>query len=115
MLPDDPRTVVRERVTAVSPADEKEAADQAAILSWIDSGAPLFRIAKPATPKMKPRITSSSKPPPHVARSMKRNVQVSRLSRVVLQSVATRTGEKDRKRAVGSDRNPASATSAIRT
>jgi 8-oxo-dGTP diphosphatase len=52
VLPDDPRGVVRERVAAVSPADEKEAADQAAILSWIDSGAPLFRVAKPATPPM---------------------------------------------------------------
>lgn len=52
MLADDPPAVVRERVTSVSPADEKEAADQAAILSGIDSGAPLFRVAKPATPPM---------------------------------------------------------------
>lgn len=47
---DDPRTVVRERVMAVTPFDEKEAADQQAILAWIDSGEPLFRIAPPATP-----------------------------------------------------------------
>lgn len=52
MHPEDPRTVVRERVLAVGPAEEKEAADQAAILSWIDSEAPLFRVAKPATPPM---------------------------------------------------------------
>ena len=50
MLSDDSRVVVRERVTAVIPFDDKEAADQAAILDWIDSGAPLFRVAKPATP-----------------------------------------------------------------
>jgi 8-oxo-dGTP pyrophosphatase MutT (NUDIX family) len=29
---------------------DRPSADQAAILSWIDSGAPLFRVAKPATP-----------------------------------------------------------------
>jgi 8-oxo-dGTP diphosphatase len=48
--PDDPRTVVRDRVLAVTPADDWEAADQAAILDWIDSGAPLFRTVKPAVP-----------------------------------------------------------------
>jgi 8-oxo-dGTP pyrophosphatase MutT (NUDIX family) len=48
--PDDPRTVVRDRVLAVIPADDWEAADQAAILDWIDSGAPLFRTVKPAIP-----------------------------------------------------------------
>jgi 8-oxo-dGTP pyrophosphatase MutT (NUDIX family) len=46
----DPRTAVRERVLAVTPHDEKEAADQQAILAWIDSGEPLFRTAPPATP-----------------------------------------------------------------
>lgn len=35
---------------AVSPADERETADRTEILDWIDSGAPLFRTAKPATP-----------------------------------------------------------------
>lgn len=50
MHPDDPRTVVRDRVLAVIPADDWEAADQAAILDWIDSGAPLFRTVKPAIP-----------------------------------------------------------------
>jgi hypothetical protein len=48
--PDDPRTVVRDRVLAVIPVDDREAADQAAILEWIDSGAPLFRTVPPATP-----------------------------------------------------------------
>jgi len=47
---DDPRVIVRDRVTAVRPFDAREAADQADILGWIDSGAPLFRTAKPATP-----------------------------------------------------------------
>lgn len=42
--------MVRDRVMAVTPADDREAADQEAILDWIDSGAPLFRTAKPATP-----------------------------------------------------------------
>ena len=46
----DPRTVVRERVMAVTPFDEKETADQQAILTWIDSGERLFRTAPPATP-----------------------------------------------------------------
>ena len=50
MYPDDPRTVVRDRVLAVIPADDREAADQAAILEWIDSGAPLFRTVPPVTP-----------------------------------------------------------------
>lgn len=47
---DDPRLAVRNRVMAVSPADDRETADRAEILDWIDSGAPLFRTAKPATP-----------------------------------------------------------------
>jgi 8-oxo-dGTP diphosphatase len=47
---DDPRVVVRDHVRAVSPLDDREAADQADILGWIESGAPLFRTAKPATP-----------------------------------------------------------------
>lgn len=50
MLSDDPRAVVRGRVKAVVPFDERESADQADILGWIDSGAPLFRTVKPATP-----------------------------------------------------------------
>lgn len=50
MHPDDPRLVVRDRVMAVTPVDDRETADQEAILEWIDSGVPLFRTAKPATP-----------------------------------------------------------------
>ena len=50
MSDDDARVVVRDRVRAVSPLDAREAADQADILGWIESGAPLFRTAKPATP-----------------------------------------------------------------
>jgi 8-oxo-dGTP diphosphatase len=48
--PDDPRTVVRDRVLAVIPVDDREAADRAEILQWIDSGAPLFRTVRPVTP-----------------------------------------------------------------
>lgn len=50
MPDDDPRIAVRNRVMAVNPADDREAADRAEILDWIDSGAPLFRTAKPSTP-----------------------------------------------------------------
>jgi 8-oxo-dGTP pyrophosphatase MutT (NUDIX family) len=46
----DPRAIARNRVLAVRPADEKEAADQAEILRWIDSGAPLYRTAGPDRP-----------------------------------------------------------------
>jgi 8-oxo-dGTP diphosphatase len=48
--PDDPRSAVRDRVLAVTPVDDREAAVQEAILDWIASGVPLFRTAKPATP-----------------------------------------------------------------
>jgi 8-oxo-dGTP diphosphatase len=48
--PDDPRTVARDRVLAVVPVDDREAADRAEILEWIDSGAPLFRTVRPVTP-----------------------------------------------------------------
>lgn len=47
---DDMRVIVRNHVTAVSPFDAREAADQADILGWIASGAPLFRTQRPATP-----------------------------------------------------------------
>lgn len=50
MHPGDPCTVVRDRVLAVTPVDDREAADQAAVLEWIDSGAPLFRTVRPVTP-----------------------------------------------------------------
>ncbi|GAT68852.1 NUDIX hydrolase [Planomonospora sphaerica] len=47
---DRSRVTVRDLVAGISPHDEREAADQARTLDWIDSGAPLFRTAKPATP-----------------------------------------------------------------
>lgn len=44
------RAVVREHVVGVTPFDDREAADRQWMLEWIDSGAPLFRVQKPATP-----------------------------------------------------------------
>jgi 8-oxo-dGTP pyrophosphatase MutT (NUDIX family) len=46
----DPRAVVRDLVAGVAPFDEHEALDKATTLQWVRSGAPLFRIARPATP-----------------------------------------------------------------
>ena len=46
----DPRQVVRDAVAVVTPYDEREASDQRWMLDWIDSGASLFRTAKPASP-----------------------------------------------------------------
>jgi len=46
----DPRDVVHGLVAGVSPLDEYEARDKATTLQWVRSGAPLFRIARPATP-----------------------------------------------------------------
>lgn len=45
-----PRAVVRDLVTRVRPYDDQEAEDQRWMLEWINSGAPLFRLEKPATP-----------------------------------------------------------------
>ncbi|WP_433237645.1 NUDIX domain-containing protein [Streptosporangium sp. CA-135522] len=42
--------MVRDLVAAVKPNDPKEAADQRWMLDWINSGAPLWRLQKPATP-----------------------------------------------------------------
>jgi 8-oxo-dGTP diphosphatase len=47
---DDMRTVVSSLVAGVVPGDEMEAADQAGILEWIESGTPIFRTVPPATP-----------------------------------------------------------------
>jgi 8-oxo-dGTP pyrophosphatase MutT (NUDIX family) len=49
-LADQPRTLIRALVEGVSPHDDREAADRRWTLDWVDSGAPLFRVAKPATP-----------------------------------------------------------------
>lgn len=46
----DPRDVVRDLVASVTPLDQHEVQDRAATLQWIGSGAPLFRITRPATP-----------------------------------------------------------------
>src|ERR1700678_599555 len=46
----DPRAIARSRVLAVRPSDTKEAVDQAEILRWVDSGAPLYRPAGPGSP-----------------------------------------------------------------
>lgn len=44
------RAVVRELAAGITPGDERETADRDGALRWIDSGAQLFRVAKPATP-----------------------------------------------------------------
>ena len=44
------RPTIRAEIEAIEPADSLEAAHQADALAWIDSGAELCRIAKPATP-----------------------------------------------------------------
>ncbi|GAT67049.1 NUDIX hydrolase [Planomonospora sphaerica] len=44
------RAAVRDLVAAVEPYDLREAAHQAWMLEWIDSGAQLFRLEKPSTP-----------------------------------------------------------------
>lgn len=44
------RTTIRKLVDSIQPFDDTEAAHIAVTLAWIDSGAPLFRTQKPATP-----------------------------------------------------------------
>ena len=46
----DFRDLVSGLVAAIEPLDAREADDRRASLAWIDSGAPLCRTAKPATP-----------------------------------------------------------------
>lgn len=46
----DPRDVVDGLVAGVAALDEHESRDKATTLRWVRSGAPLFRIARPATP-----------------------------------------------------------------
>jgi hypothetical protein len=46
----EPREVVHDLVAGVVPLDEHEAQDKASTLEWVRSGAPLFRITRPATP-----------------------------------------------------------------
>src|SRR5450759_2922134 len=47
---DPSRSVVRDLIFEVSPYDNRESADRAWMLDWVDSGIHLFRLAKPATP-----------------------------------------------------------------
>jgi 8-oxo-dGTP diphosphatase len=44
------RAAIRREVALIQPFDEQEERHRADALAWIDSGAPLFRTAKPATP-----------------------------------------------------------------
>ncbi|WP_280473563.1 NUDIX hydrolase [Nocardia asiatica] len=46
----DPRTIVYRLISGIIPQDERESRDRTTALERIDSGAPLFRIARPATP-----------------------------------------------------------------
>ncbi len=46
------RGQVRSEVEAIEPLDALERSQRADALAWIDSGAPLWRLAKPATPPM---------------------------------------------------------------
>lgn len=43
-------------MAGVAPLDEHEAQDKATTLRWIRSGAPLFRVARPATPDKHPCV-----------------------------------------------------------
>jgi hypothetical protein len=47
---DHRRAVIGGLVSQVRPVDAQEAADQAAIAEWVESGRPLFRTVAPATP-----------------------------------------------------------------
>ncbi|GAA4968687.1 8-oxo-dGTP pyrophosphatase MutT (NUDIX family) [Nonomuraea thailandensis] len=49
-IADESRELVRALVEEMTPHDGREAADLKWTLDWVDSGAPLFRVAKPATP-----------------------------------------------------------------
>lgn len=44
------RQTIRDIVSQITPFDELEQAHKQSVLSWIDSGAPLFRIEKPDKP-----------------------------------------------------------------
>ena len=46
----DQRTSIRRELAAIQPADTTETNHRADALAWVDSGATLCRIAKPATP-----------------------------------------------------------------
>ena len=44
------RKKIRAEISSIVPIDSKELITQSEVLAWIDSGAELFRIKKPATP-----------------------------------------------------------------
>jgi 8-oxo-dGTP pyrophosphatase MutT (NUDIX family) len=44
------RALIRNELTAIEPVDQLERQHLADALAWVDSGADLFRVAKPATP-----------------------------------------------------------------
>jgi len=44
------RAAIRGEIESINPLDELEVQHRQEALAWIDSGAPLFRTAKPATP-----------------------------------------------------------------
>ncbi len=44
------RTAIRSELESIDPLDALELQHQKAAIAWVDSGAPLFRTAKPATP-----------------------------------------------------------------
>ena len=50
MHPATIRAEIRDEVASIQPFDEMEERHQADALAWVDSGAPLCRMAKPATP-----------------------------------------------------------------
>ena len=52
MADDQLRAVIDGLVRQIRPVDGQEAADQAAVSDWIESGRPLFRTQPPATPPM---------------------------------------------------------------
>jgi 8-oxo-dGTP diphosphatase len=50
LSPEAIRAAIRGEVVSIRPIDALEERHQADALAWVDSGAPLFRTAKPATP-----------------------------------------------------------------
>ena len=44
------RDQIRREIEAISPFDTLESEHRANALAWVESGAPLFRVIKPATP-----------------------------------------------------------------
>lgn len=49
---DQARATARSLIAGIDPLDSTETEHRARVLDWIDSGAPLWRTAKPATPPM---------------------------------------------------------------